>query len=145
MGVALCQGRVRLRRDDAVILVVSRDVAPAACTTAMTCLPCDSPRRTRRSSPQVDKTEGLQQVSLAFRREARRLKHTMWWKVGSVVCTVSGRKHETVFTQPRRTQAGRRCRLAGKCVKRPLHTACSCSIRLTEVLDVASCLLSPNL
>ncbi|KAG2439573.1 hypothetical protein HXX76_004925 [Chlamydomonas incerta] len=28
----------------------------------------------------VDKTEGLQQVSLAFRREARRLKHTMWWK-----------------------------------------------------------------
>ncbi|GFR43269.1 hypothetical protein Agub_g4331 [Astrephomene gubernaculifera] len=28
----------------------------------------------------VDKTEGLQQVSLAFRREARRLKHTLWWK-----------------------------------------------------------------
>ncbi|KAG2502181.1 hypothetical protein HYH03_000668 [Edaphochlamys debaryana] len=28
----------------------------------------------------VDKTEGLQQVSLAFRREARRLKHTLWWQ-----------------------------------------------------------------
>ncbi|GIL62261.1 hypothetical protein Vafri_16555 [Volvox africanus] len=28
----------------------------------------------------VDKTEGLQQVSLAFRQQARRLKQTLWWK-----------------------------------------------------------------
>jgi vesicle-associated membrane protein 7 len=29
----------------------------------------------------VDKTEHLQGEAFAFRREARRLKHKMWWKV----------------------------------------------------------------
>ncbi|KXZ42022.1 VAM5/VAMP75 protein [Gonium pectorale] len=38
----------------------------------------------------VDKTEGLQQVSLAFRREARRLRTTMWWKNMRLWLVVSG-------------------------------------------------------
>ncbi|EFJ53256.1 hypothetical protein VOLCADRAFT_54976 [Volvox carteri f. nagariensis] len=38
----------------------------------------------------VDKTEGLQQVSLAFRQQARRLKHTLWWKNARLWLVISG-------------------------------------------------------
>ncbi|GLC35106.1 hypothetical protein PLESTB_000555000 [Pleodorina starrii] len=45
----------------------------------------------------VDKTEGLQQVSLAFRREARRLKQTLWWKNVRLWLVVSGATMAVIY------------------------------------------------